>query len=177
MKSLLVITVLTFFCIACEKDEFDLANPDVEEFVQQIKDGTYDSYVKGEDGENLWLQMPGFSENHIQSLIDFSDDTSQITSFPINPLSSRTPFPVGRAYSILGECLLWTVEGIRNDFGYGSLDPYLIDTALVESVRYKGLGGTEILIVKDLYDDWWTNFKDEDWKDINPLENSTYRWF
>ena len=75
----------------------------------------------------------------------------------------------GREYCIFGECLLWwTVEGIRNDFGYGSLAPYLIDTAVIESDRFKGLRGTEILIVKDVY---------KDWKDKNPLEKTAYKWF
>jgi len=78
---------------------------------------------------------------------------------------------------ILGEFLLWTVEGIRNDFGYGSLDPYLIDTAFNENERFKGLNGTEILIIKDIYRDWWNSLKDKDWKNKNPLENTTYVWF
>jgi hypothetical protein len=177
MKKLLFLTVLTLFCIGCEKDEFDIANPDVEEFVQQIKTGTYNGYERGENGASLWLQMPKFTKTHIQLLIDFAEDTSHITSFPLNPISSRTPFPVGREYSILGECLLWTVEGIRNEFGYGSLDPYLIDTALIESDRFKGLSGTEILTVRDYYKDWWISLKDKDWKDKNPLENTTYTWF
>lgn len=177
MKKLLFIAFLTLFCISCEKDEFDINNPDVQKFVQQIKKGTYNCYEKGENGENLWLIMPKFTNNHIQSLIDFSNDTSHIASFPLNPISSRTPFPYGRDYLILGECLLWTVEGIRNGYGYGSLDPYLIDTTLDESDKFKGLKGDEILIVRDIYKDWWYRFKNEDWKTINPLENSSYVWF
>ena len=177
MKKMLFITVITFFCISCEKDEFDVNNPDVQKFVQQIKNGTYNCYEKGENGENLWLLMPKFSKNHIPSLIDFSKDTSFITNFPLNTISSRTPFPYGREYLILGECLLWTVEGIKNGSGYGSLDPYLIDTSLNESERFKGLKGAKILIIKDIYNDWWNNFKDNDWKNINPLENTSYVWF
>lgn len=177
MKKLLFISVLTLFCMSCEKDEFDINNPDVQKFVQQIKNGTYNCYEKGEKGENLWLQMPKFTKNHIQSLIDFSKDTSHISNFPLNPISSRTPFPYGRDYLILGECLLWTVEGVRNDFGYGSLDPYLIDTALNENERFKGLKGTEILIIKDIYKDWWNSYNDKDWKNKNPLENTSYVWF
>lgn len=177
MKKLLFITVLTLFCMGCEKDEFDLNNPDVQKFVQQIKNGTYDCYAKTEKGENLWLQMPKFSKIHIQSLIDFSKDTSHITNFPLNPMSSRTPIPYGRDYLILGECLLWAVEGIRNDFGYGSLDPYLIDTSLIESERYKGLKGDEIVTIREIYKDWWNNVKDKDWKQVNPLENTSYVWY
>ena len=177
MKNLLFISVLILFCFCCEKDKFDPDDPDLVTFVQQIKNGTYNCYEKGENGENLWLRMPEFNQNHIQSLIYFSKDTSHINNYPFNPVSSRTPFPVGRDYCILGECLLWTVEGIRNDYGYGSLDPYLVDTALTESERYKGLKGTDILVIRDIYDNWWNNFKDNDWKDINPLENTSYVWF
>ena len=177
MKNLLIIAILTFFCISCEKDEFDIDNPDVEKFVHQIKNGTYSSYEKGENGENLWLQMPKFTKDHIQSLIDLSKDTTHITKFPLNPISSRNPFSFGRDYHILGECLLWTVEGIRNDNGYGSLNPCLIDATLIESERHKGLNGSEILIIKDIYKDWWNSYKDKDWKNKNPLENTYYVWF
>ncbi len=119
--------------------------------------------------------MPKFSEKHIQSLIDFSKDTAHITNFPLNPISSRTPFSFGRDYHILGECLLWTVEGIRNGSGYDSLSPCLIDATLIENERVKGLNGAEIHIVRDLYKNWWNNNKD--WEHSNPLENSTYVWF
>lgn len=177
MNKLLLLAILTFFCIRCEKDEFDVNHPDVQKFVQQIKNGTYNCYEKGENGENLWLQMPKFTKNQIQSLIDFAKDTSHISNFPINPMSSRTPFPYEREYFILGECLLWTVEGIRNGTGYGSLDPYLINTALDERERYKGLKGYEIRIVRDIYQDWWKKYKDKDWKNKNPLVNTSYVWF
>ncbi len=176
MKNLLIIAILTLFCISCEKDEFDFDNPDVEQFVRQIKNGTYSSYEKGENGENLWLIMPNFSEKHIQSLIDFSKDTTHITAYPFNPISSRTPFP-SRGYCILGECLLWTIEGIRNGSGYGSLDPYMIDTSIDESERYEGLDGKEVLIVKEKFDDWWNTYKNKDWNSINPLEETAYIWF
>ncbi|UZR96359.1 DUF4943 family protein [Chondrinema litorale] len=177
MKNLLFIVVLTLFFTSCEKDEVDINNPDVQKFVQQIKDGTYNHYEKGQNREDLWLQMPNFTKSNIQSLIDFSKDTSHITNFPLNPVSSRKPFPADREYLILGECLLWTVEGIRNDFRYGSLDPYLIDTALNENERFQGLKGTEILIIKDVYNDWWNSLKGKDWKNTNPLENTSYIWF
>jgi hypothetical protein len=176
MQKLLIVTILTLFCISCQKDKFDIDHPDVEKFVQQIKNGTYNCYEKGDEGENLWLLMPKFTTNHIQSLIDFSKDTSHIAIFPINPFSSRNPVPDGREYYILGECLLWTIEGIRNGFGYGSLNPYLIDISKPESERFKGLNGDEILIVRDFYKDWW-NFKDNAWKDENPIEDTSYRWF
>ena len=176
MKKLSFIAILVLLCIGCEKEKFNIDNPDVAVFVKQLKNGTYGCYEIVETGENLWLLMPKFTRSHIQSLIDFSKDTTYISDFPINPISSRRPYPEGREYFILGECLLWTVEGIRNGYGYGSLDPFLIDTALTESIRYKGLKGDEILTIRDIYKNWWNNFKDSEWKDKNPLEDTSYRW-
>jgi hypothetical protein len=177
MKKLFFPAILILLCIGCEKDKFDIDNPDVAAFVNKLKNGTYDYYEKGENGENLWLLMPGFTPDHISLLINFAYDTTHISSFPVNPVSSRRPYPEGREYFILGECLLWTAEGVRNGYGYGSLDPFLIDTALAESVRYRGLKGDEILVVRDIYKDWWYNNKDIDRMDKNPLENTSYRWF
>lgn len=177
MKNLSFIPLLILLCVGCEKSNLDLDNPDVGIFVKQLKNGTFNYYEKGENGENLWLLMPKFTTNHIASLIEFAKDTSHIYNFPTNPFSSRRPYPEGREYFILGECLLWTVEGIRTGHGFGSLDPFLIDTALPESVRYKGIKGDEVLIIKDVYKNWWNNFKDDDWKNKNPLDNTSYRWF
>ncbi|MDO9256146.1 MAG: DUF4943 family protein [Bacteroidales bacterium] len=175
MKNLIFLAVLIVFCFGCKKDEFDPDNPDVATFVQQIRSGTYDSYEKDDNGKKLWPVMPKFSKNHIQSLITFAKDTSHIAIFPTNPVSSRRPFPEGREYYILGECLLWTAEGIRTGYGYGSLDPYLINTAKEDSST--GLKGSEILTVRDLYQNWWNNFADKNWKEANPLEGKPYRWF
>lgn len=177
MKKLSFIPFLILLSLSCEKDKFDIDNPDVAVFVKKLKNGTYDCYEKGETGENLWLLMPRFTRNHIESLINFSKDTAHIYDFPINPVSSRRPCPEGREYFILGECLLWTVEGIRNGYGYGSLDPFLIDTAMDESVRFKGLKSDEILIVRDIYKNWWNDFKDNNWKERNPLNGTSYIWF
>jgi len=177
MKKIIFSTILILLCISCEKEEFDIKNPDVDIFVRQIKSGTYDCYEKGEDGENLWLIMPKFTQSDIQSLINYSKDTTHITDFPVNPMSSRRPFPEGREYFVLGECLLWIVEGIRNDQGFGSLDPFLIDTSKIESERFMGLKSYEILMVRDLYKDWWKIFKDNNWQEKNPLEGTSYRWF
>jgi len=176
-KRLFYILLAAAIIIGCEKGKFDIDNPKVEIFVKQLKNGTYDCYEKGENGENLWLLMPKFTPNHISSLIEFANDTTHISDFPINPISSRRPYPEGREYFILGECLLWTVEGIRNGYGYGSLDPFLINTALAESVRYRGLNGDEILIVRDIYKGWWDNYKDNNRMDKYPLEDTSYRWF
>lgn len=177
MRKICFVIFLSFQIMGCTKDKFNLNKPDVDLFVRLLKNGTYDCWEKGEKGENLWLQMPAFSPGHISALLELAKDTSHISKFPINPMSSRRPFPEGREYFILGECLLWTVEGIRNGYGYGSLDPWLIDTALAESGRFKGLKCNDILIVRDIYEEWWDNLEDTDWQFKDPLEGTSYRWF
>jgi hypothetical protein len=174
MKKLLLI-LMTLGCFSCQKVAFDLNNPDVETFVQQIKNGTYNQYKKGDKGENLWLLMPKFTKDHIQSLIDFSKDTASINNFPLNPISSGKPFPYDRQYIILGECLLWTVEGIRNGREYGSLNPVLLDTTLANN--FKGLKGVDVLKAQDLYQIWWRTYANSDWQQQNPLKNAPYKWF
>jgi hypothetical protein len=171
MKKLLLLLFLPLFlCLGCEKEEFDLLNPTVDMFVKKLKDGTYDFF------EEQMLIMPNFDERHIQKLIDLSRDTIRIPVFPVNPISSGTPFPEGRDYFILGECLLWTVEGIRNEMKYGSLSPFLIDLSLDEIESAKGLTNKQILQVRELYIDWWSRLKDKDWKASNPLDGTTIRW-
>jgi hypothetical protein len=175
VKNLTFVTIFILFCFGCKKDEFDPNNPNVATFVQQIKNGSYNCYEKDDHGEKLWPIMPKFTEDHIPTLISLSKDTSHVEIFPINPMSSRTPFPEGRQYFILGECLLWTIEGIRNGTEYGSLDPYLID--MTADNPTKGMSGKEILIVRDLYQTWWISNKNLNWKIIYPLEGTSYRWF
>jgi len=174
MRKLILLWIYTVFAISCETGDFNLDNPDVEDFVNLIKSGKYDYYEKGEDGEDLWLLMPNFNEHHISSLLEFSLDTTHIELFPVNPISSLPPYPNDRQYQILGECLLWTIEGIRNGTGYGSLVPYLIDTSKKEYT--KSLNGEKILVVRDLYLSWWSNFKDKNWKDVGALDGLNYKW-
>lgn len=102
--------------------------------------------------------------------LEISNDTSYIKNFPLNPISSGVPFPYERQYIMLGECLLWTVEGIRNGSGYGSLNPVLVDT-----ITGRGLNGSEILTVRDHYQDWWSNYEQNGWKEKDPLEG-TPKW-
>jgi hypothetical protein len=172
MKKLCLLLMIIAFFTDFQKQTFGLNNPDVGKFVQQIKDGTYNNYKKGEKGENLWLLMPKFTKVHIQSLIDLAQDTTSIKNFPLNPISSGTPFSYDRQYIILGECLLWIVEGIRKSREYGSLNPVLRDTT-----NNKGLKGFEVLKVRDAYQIWWRTYANSDWQQQNPLKNTPYRWF
>ncbi|WP_176954265.1 DUF4943 family protein [Niabella drilacis] len=134
--------------MGCKKEGFDINNPNAETFVQQLKNGTYNEYEHDEKGERLWLQMPRFRQEHIGALIALSKDTTHIQKFPTNPLSSHSPLPEGRNYFILGECLLWIVDGIR---GASPLDAYLIDISKEVNERRSGITTAEILMISDRY--------------------------
>jgi hypothetical protein len=49
-------------CLGCERGRFDVSNPDVMEFVKQLKNGTYDQYEWTEEGDRLWTIMPAFQK-------------------------------------------------------------------------------------------------------------------
>lgn len=53
MKYLIIFSVFAIFCNSCDKGNFDIKNPDVRIFVEQLKDGTYDEFETGEKGEKL----------------------------------------------------------------------------------------------------------------------------
>lgn len=173
MKTLFSFIAIFILLSACKKSGFDIDNPDVDVFVQQLKAGTYSQYETNEKGERLWLKMPKFGEQHIARLIELSKDTTHINQFPTNPMSSRTPRPQGRNYFILGEGLLWIVAGIN---GRGSLDPYLIDDSKEVPEKYNGLTTTEILLVSEKYSQWWNSYKNADWKAQDPLAGTAYIW-
>ncbi|WP_114789302.1 DUF4943 family protein [Niabella yanshanensis] len=173
MNKLLLFSMSFFFLLGCKKNGFDVNNPDVDLFVSQLKSGSYNEREVGDDGKPLWLKMPRFGHKHVARLIELSKDTARIEKFPTNPISSRRPHPEGRDYFILGECLLAVVEIIREK---GWLDPYLIDTSKDIPERFKGVTGVEILMISDQYRQWWSNYKDGDWKGNNPLANTPYKW-
>jgi len=78
MKFISLIAALLLVSISCEKEDFDIYNPNVEIFVNQLKLDTYRQHEKTETGENLWLIMPKFNQSHIRDLIAFSKDTSTL---------------------------------------------------------------------------------------------------
>jgi len=167
-----------------EASGFDIDNPDVDLFVSLLKSGTYKFYYDtAEYGEKLLLAMPKFNLNHLEALLEYAKDTTIISNFPTNPFElSISPYPVGRDYFILNECLLWIVEGIRTgegfEFKFPSLAPYLVNNSKPATEREKGLTITEILEVGELYYSWWHNSAIFEWWLRNPpLEGTSYSWF
>lgn len=178
MRNLIIFSALILFCMSCEKDDFNVDNPDMEQFVQQLKNGTYDKYELGENGEKLWTIMPNFKKEHISLLIDLAKDTSLVypcEHFPTNPVSSILPYRINdnKECIMIGEYLLWCVEGIIEGRDFASLTPILINQNYSEE---KNLDGREILEVRRLYQDWWEEHKQTTNTDKGPLEETNYRW-
>ncbi|GAB1444437.1 hypothetical protein MASR2M41_00400 [Flammeovirgaceae bacterium] len=148
--------------VSCNEKDFDVQNLSPDEFVSLLKNGTYVDKVGNE--------LPNFSMNHIEGLINYLNDTTIIKEFPHNPISSRITHP-----KILNECIMWTIDGIRLGKKYPSLEPSLLDTIK----NYSRLTNKELWMLGNNYVDWHNEFK------INPSEalrkkdllgNTTYKW-
>jgi len=162
---LLILSLISL--ISCTKDDFDMNDPDVDEFVSILKNGNYFNEVG--------YELPNFTMEHIAGLLHYSKDTSRIREFPTNPLSSMYTNP-----KILNECIFWTIDGIRYSNEYPSLEPCLRDTTdFSETEGYSRLSGRELIDVADLYLDWYDEYKSnhsEDFRTKNIFKNTSYRW-
>ena len=85
--------------------------------------------------------------------------------------------PPSRDYYILGEGLLWIVEGLRRGVSYGSMYPYLIKIDDENSDGFRVLNGEEVLEVHRLYVDWWESLNSSSASVVHePLRFSDYFW-
>jgi len=165
-NSIVLITIITLsFLAGCEKQNPD--NVDVDLFVEQLLSGQYESN-----------DLPPFSEADIPALLSYRNETTIITNFPRNFLSSYFQ-PECR----LGMYVLWTVESVRaieidSEYLVGrfpSLNPVL---------ALKDASGLELVIddqshvdAANAYYDWWnSSYLFSDKMKINPLEDTKYRW-
>jgi hypothetical protein len=161
------IAMCIILTVCCSKDDFDMHDPDVDQFVRIVKDGNYFT--------EIGFELPDFTMKHINRLLFYSQDTSQIKEFPTNPFSSLYTTP-----KILNECLLWTIDGIRFQDKYRSLEPCLIDTSnLIENFVYARLSGDQLMEVANLYEYWYREYERNpsiELRTKNILENTTYMW-
>ncbi|MDR1880284.1 MAG: DUF4943 domain-containing protein [Tannerellaceae bacterium] len=169
-------------------DEFDPKYPGVKEFVEKIKAGEYDYYEKDGWGGQGELILPRFYEEQIPELLKYTADMTRLDMFPthtlsyssVSPFSSAWSAPIERRY-ILGECLLWVVEGIRNGGSYGVGYPFLVkkgeEAQKDEESSPILLSEEEILDARERYIAWWQDNRDRDWRVVNPLDGSPYDWY
>lgn len=163
MKLKLVL-LLVLGLSACKQDLIDKEpGKAVEEFVRQLKNGSYKEY-----------SLPEFESRHIPELLKYSNDISIITQFPRNGVSSAW---IPEVY--LGTYILWNIEAVRarainskflTPGGFPSLNPYLAE---------RTPGGTIInlkeaqKVASDAYHSWW---KKGGISEGDPLEGTDYEW-
>ena len=178
MKKLIIIAIISFCCFSCNKNEFSIDDPDVKMFVELLKNGTYNEYELGDNGENLWPKMPNFGKEHVPLLIHLSQDTTLIYSyshFPTNPVSSIPPYRInnGKECIMIGEFLLWCAEGVIEENVFASLVPIIINKSIGEENR---LSGSEILEVRIIFQNWWNEYGKLGEYGIFPLDGTSYKW-
>ena len=162
IRLFLIITIFGF--LGCEKHT---DNPDVDTYIDQLISGTYESY-----------DLPDFNTTDISALLEYRNETTIITNFPHNPISS-----FWQQECKLGMIVLWTVESIRaveinsEDLigRFPSQNPVL---ALRDS--------PELQMVFDdqshkeaarAYNDWWNSLQPiKDKIKTDPLGKTNYRW-
>lgn len=169
MKNFLVICLSLIWLMAtsCQKDEFDMKSPDVDQFVRILKSGNY--------FDKVGYDLPDFSEKQIERLLSYLKDTSIINEFPTHPLSSKYTNP-----KILNECLFWTIDGIRLGNKFPSLEPCLVDTSTYSDLTgYPRVSGKKLIEISNWYINWYNEYKKnptETMKKKDLFENTPYKW-
>jgi hypothetical protein len=159
-----LLSILIFGFISCEKEKEDL---DVETYISLLKSNQY--------SEN---ELPDFDPDDIPALLVHRNDTMIITDFPHNMISS-----LWAPECKLGMYVLWTIESIRAV----SIDSkYLIGRFPSQNPILALRDASELDLVYDnkshskaaeAYYDWWNSialFRNK--MEIDPLENTEYRW-
>lgn len=139
--ALLAICML-FTLSGCSEETLDYNNPNVELFVKQLKAGTYNT--KNDKGV---VEVPHFTEKDIPVLLQHAEDLDIISSFP-------SAYNGNSGKIRLGECMLWTIEGIRLGFP-ASLGCKMVrgNAKNYEAVYF--LSNEEVLEAAARYQHWW----------------------
>ena len=172
MKTLKYLIFLTSLIglIGCDKkDNDETINLDVPTYIELLKSSQYDS-----------LNLPSFTYSDIPVLLQYRNETQIITNFPHNPISS-----LYAPECKLGMYVLWTIESIR---ALSINSEYLIMRFPSQNPILALRDSDELDLVTDsvshaiaakAYYDWWENnkYKDfNDFKNIDPLKDTDYRW-
>jgi len=167
MKLIYKASILAIISIlfGCEKQKLD--NPDVETFVSQLISSQYESN-----------ELPAFSEDDIPALLEYRNETTIITKYPRNGISS-----LWMQECKLGMYVLWTIESIR---AIEIESEYLIGRFPSQNPILALRDAPELDLVYDdqshldaaeAYNDWWNSsylFRDK--MKIDPLKDTNYRW-
>ena len=160
---LLMLTAL-FGLIGCEKQK---DNPEVETYISQLKSNSYEAF-----------ELPEFTSSDIPALLNYRNETTLISNFPRNGISSYM-----QRECKLGMYVLWTIESIRaveieSKYLIGRFPSQNAILALRASTELKlALDDESQTVAAKAYYDWWHSvhiFKDK--MKIDPLKETDYRW-
>lgn len=163
----LPIIFLVLVTASCSDHDFNLNDPNVPQFVSLLKDGTY--------SQKVGFDLPHFDMHDVEQLIRYIGDTTEIREFPANPISSKRTLP-----RKLNECIMWTIDGIRFENRFPSLEPCLIDTIRYsEESGYSRLSNEQLSDLSKTYIDWYQAYKaapSEALRRTDLLKNTAYKW-
>ncbi len=162
-KVILLLLLCVGAFVSCSEDNEEKT---VNQFVNQVKENKYINDT-----------LPWFSSDAIPVLLESADNFDKITYFPVNPLSSYYP-----AKLTIGECLLWTIENIRQNYGNYqkiSFPSFVPELKLKNDINSQYLNDSQLSEVYNLYYNWWYNNTSKDFEEIrltDPLRDSPYAW-
>lgn len=162
-KVILLLLLCVGAFVSCSEDNEEKT---VNQFVNQVKENKYINDT-----------LPWFSSDAIHVLLESADNFDEITYFPVNPLSSYYPTKLS-----IGECLLWTIENIRQNYGNYhkiSFPSFVPELKLKNDINSQYLNDSQLNEVYNLYYNWWYNNTSKDFEEIrltDPLRDSPYAW-
>ena len=166
MTFILLITFVGF--ISCS-DNKEISSIPVDRYIELLKANQYDS-----------INLPAYTYQDIPALLAYRNETQLITNFPRNGISS-----LYMTDCRLGMYVLWTIESIR---AVANQSDRLILRFPSQNPILALRNPTEMMLVDDsisqkvaadAYYNWWENNKGKDFKDfkdIDPLEGTIYKW-
>ena len=172
MKTLKPFLFALFFIslLSCNKEEtVDYNTITVDKYIELLKAGKYQ-----------FSELPAFTSNDIPALLQYRNDTTIITDFPHNMISS-----LWGPDCKLGVYVLWTIESVR---AVAINSKYLIGRFPSQNpiLALRSTGELQVdndetahKIAAKAYNDWWENNKTkpfDEFKNIDPLGETDYRW-
>ncbi len=163
-------SVLLIFIAGCSKNNIDkTADKEARDYVAQLLSGQVTA-----------TSLPDLKKEAIPTLLMYSKDTTVITKFPVNPISSYIPHQ-----NKVGLVVLWTVESIRqfSDKNVHAFAKFPSQNALL-GMKDPANGGfisdyQAQLAVANAYIEWWENNRNNNFelfRNISPMDQTIYRW-
>ncbi|MDH3652076.1 MAG: DUF4943 domain-containing protein [Saprospiraceae bacterium] len=159
--------------MSCDKDmEPEVYSLDVESYIELLKSNQFDS-----------LSIPAFDPSDIPLLLEHRNGSEIVRRFPANPVSSYNPPEQNYRLGVLA---LWTIESIRvvsikgQDLveRFPSQNPFL-EIRNNPSEWILDHKSEAYQIIAQTYFNWWETNKHmdfDDFKNMDPLETTTYKW-